>query len=323
MIYRINYFIFVLYTMPKQTETYKTAQKILSERIRENRPNIAESSIKTYVSILSNLFYKGHERTEPIDLAFFKNEKHIMELLEERPPSVRKTILASIVVLNGKEHKNEMLEKQMKDDAEESDRITASQTKSEKQKENWIDYAEVKQLQNTYELEAVKLLNGKGKLNNDEHELLTKFLILSMSSGVYFPPRRSEMITIKLAGIDKEKDNYIDLAKNQIVYNAYKTSKKYGEQRIEFPASFKAILKKYLAKVKGQTYLLETNGKQMTAQQLTRELNAIFGKRISTSMLRHIYLSDLYKDIPKLNKMNEIAGDMGHSLGEALKYVKH
>lgn len=163
--------------MPKITETYKSAQKALAERIRDNRPNIAESSIKTYVSILSNLFYKAHERTEPIDLAFFKNEKRIMELLEERPPSVRKTILASIVVLNGKEHKHEMLEKQMKEDAEESDRITASQTKSQKQKDNWLDYAEVKQLQNTYELEAVKLLNGKGKLNNDEHELLSLSLI--------------------------------------------------------------------------------------------------------------------------------------------------
>jgi integrase len=309
--------------MPKQTEIFKQAQKELAERIRKNRPNIAESSIKTYVSILSNLFYKAHERTEPIDLAFFKNEKRIMELLQEKSPTVRKTILAAIVVLNGKEHKHEMLEKQMKDDAEESDRITATQTKSEKQKDNWIDYSEVKQLQNTYELEAMKLLNGKGKLNNDEHELLTKYLILSMSSGVYFPPRRSEMVTIKLENIDKEKDNYIDLAKNQIVYNAYKTSKKYGEQRIEFPVAFKTILKKYLAKVKGQPYLLQTNGKQMTPQQLTRELNAIFGKRISTSMLRHIYLSDLYKDIPKLKKMNEIAGDMAHSLSEALKYVKH
>jgi hypothetical protein len=68
---------------------------------------------------------------------------------------------------------------------------------------------------------------------------------------------------------------------------------------------------------------MKPNNTKFSAQNITRELNTIFGKKISTSMLRHIYLSNLYKDVPKLNQMIRTAEEMGHSVGEAMKYVKH
>jgi hypothetical protein len=39
-------------------------------------------------------------------------------------------------------------------------------------------------------------------------------------------------------------------------------------------------------------------------------------------MLRHIYLSNKYKDVPALKEMKATAANMGHSIEEALKYVK-
>jgi hypothetical protein len=39
-------------------------------------------------------------------------------------------------------------------------------------------------------------------------------------------------------------------------------------------------------------------------------------------MLRHIYLSNIYKDMPALKKMEQTAEQMGHSLNQALEYVK-
>jgi len=309
--------------MPKQTEEFKTAKSKLEMRLKENRPNITASTIKTYVSLLSNMFYKQHERDEPIDLAFFKDEKRIMDLLADKPAQTRKTYLASIVVLNGKDHKNELIETQMKEDSTESDRIASTQTKSDKQRDNWEDYESIKQLQQTYETEALKILNSKTKtLQDHELELINKYMMLTLSSGVYFPPRRSEMIYIRVKDPDTETDNYIDMKTDEMVYNKYKTAKTYGPQRVKYPIAFKTILKKYLAKTNGQTYLLERNGKQYTANQITRELNSIFGKKISTSMLRHIYLSSLYKDIPALNRMKETAREMGHDMTQALEYVK-
>jgi len=306
----------------KQTPEFKQAQETLAKRIRHNRPSITDSSVKTYVSLLSNMYYREHSRDEPIDLSYFQNAPHIMEVLKDKPPQTRKTVLASIVVLNGEDNKQELLEKQMKEDVSKSNEEINKQTKTQKQADNWESYDTVKQLQQKYQDEATKLFSIKGKLDETKQELLTKYMMLTLSSGVYFPPRRSEMVLIKVKDVDTEKDNYIDLSTNEFVYNQYKTVKKYGQQRVKFPSAFKAILKKYLSKIAGQTYLLENKGQPYLATQLTRELNKIFGKKISTSMLRHIYLSDIYKDVPALKQMQERAADMGHDMVVAMQYVK-
>ena len=306
----------------KQTPEFKQAQETLAKRIRHNRPSITDSSVKTYVSLLSNMYYREHSRDEPIDLSYFQNAPHIMEVLKDKPPQTRKTVLASIVVLNGEDNKLELLEKQMKEDVSKSNEEINKQTKTQKQTDNWESYDTVKQLQQKYQDEATKLFSIKGKLDETKHELLTRYMMLTLSSGVYFPPRRSEMVLIKVKDVDTEKDNYIDLSTNEFVYNQYKTVKKYGQQRVKFPSTFKTILKKYLSKIAGQTYLLENKGQPYLATQLTRELNKIFGKKISTSMLRHIYLSDIYKDVPALKQMQERAAAMGHSIEKSLEYVK-
>jgi hypothetical protein len=39
-------------------------------------------------------------------------------------------------------------------------------------------------------------------------------------------------------------------------------------------------------------------------------------------MLRHIYLTDRYKDVPAIAKMENLTEQMGHSVGTAMEYVK-
>jgi integrase len=309
-------------TSKKQTPQFKQAQETLAKQIRHNRPSITDSSVKTYVSLLSNLYYREHSRDEPIDLSFFKDEEHIMDALKDKTPQSRKTVLAAIIVLNGKDHKHELLSTKMMADGKISDQELLEQNKTKKQEHNWEDYDKIKQLQNAYEVEALKKLSTKGAIDHTAREFLTRYMMLTLSSGVYFPPRRSEMIHIKMKDVDKEKDNYIDLSTNEIVYNQYKTVKKYGQQRVKFPPAFKAIVKKYLAKMSGQTYLLERQGIPFLATELTREMYKIFGKNISTSMLRHIYLSSVYQDVPALKEMEERAAEMGHSFSQAMQYVK-
>ena len=52
-------------------------------------------------------------------------------------------------------------------------------------------------------------------------------------------------------------------------------------------------------------------------------LNKIFGKEVSVNMLRHVYLSNYYKGMPKLSNMEELAFSMGHNVQTALEnYVK-
>ena len=39
-------------------------------------------------------------------------------------------------------------------------------------------------------------------------------------------------------------------------------------------------------------------------------------------MLRHIYLTNVYKNVPKINQMQDLANEMGHSVSTALEYIK-
>jgi hypothetical protein len=70
-------------------------------------------------------------------------------------------------------------------------------------------------------------------------------------------------------------------------------------------------------------YLLVNNqGNAITQSRITVLLNDIFGgKNISTSMLRHIYLSDKFKDV-NLQELEETANNMGQKdIRRTLKYV--
>ena len=73
----------------------------------------------------------------------------------------------------------------------------------------------------------------------------------------------------------------------------------------------------------GDYMLFSTNGNKLTSPQVSRMLNKIFdGKHISVDMLRHIYLSNVYKDVPPIKEMEQLASDMGHSVETAMNYVK-
>ena len=69
--------------------------------------------------------------------------------------------------------------------------------------------------------------------------------------------------------------------------------------------------------------LYSTNKQKLSSPQINRILNNAFGKAVSTNMLRHIYLTNVYKDIPALTAMDNLALEMGHSTGQAMEYIKH
>jgi hypothetical protein len=165
------------------------------------------------------------------------------------------------------------------------------------------------------------LLNLK-EIDSSDYKKLQDFIILSLTSGYWIPPRRSQDWTeLKIKNIDKASDNYID--KNSFVFNKYKTAKFYETQKVDIPKGFKAILTKYL-KLNNNEYLItDDKGNKLTNVRLTQKLNHIFGNNISTSMLRHIYLTEKLKDVHKLAELDKLAQDMGHSVSEAMEYVKH
>ena len=67
--------------------------------------------------------------------------------------------------------------------------------------------------------------------------------------------------------------------------------------------------------------LFDGKGNHITPSQITHRLNNIFGKPISTSLLRHIYLTSKFSNV-NLKDLKDTANAMGNSPMVALEYVK-
>ena len=83
------------------------------------------------------------------------------------------------------------------------------------------------------------------------------------------------------------------------------------------------MLRKWVALNPTDYMLYSSNKQKLSSPQISRILNNAFGgKNVSTNMLRHIYLTNVYKDVPALSKMDNLAVEMGHSISTAMEYIK-
>ena len=77
-----------------------TFREKIIEAIKTNRPKLGDSSVKTYVSILSNLHTNLQSNDE--NISWFNDEEHdIMNYLKEKPSQTRKSVLSALFVLTG------------------------------------------------------------------------------------------------------------------------------------------------------------------------------------------------------------------------------
>ena len=285
---------------------------LLQEKLKETRPNLSTSSVKTYISILSNIYKKlnGEGNIE----WFNKESNQILKCLEEKNDQTKKTNLSALFILTGNKEYQSIMNLVMK---KVNDNYK-NQTMNEKQKENWISIDDIKDKYNALSVDANLMLNKKKILNEN---VMMEFLLMSFLSGVIMPPRRSlDYSEMKIRNFDTKTDNYYKA--NKFYFNQYKTFKTYGLQILDVPKDLNNVLKKWI-KINTNDYMIySSNGHKISCPQITRILNKVFGKKISTSMLRHIYLTNVYKDVPQINKMENLANEMGHSVSTAMEYIK-
>ena len=290
--------------------------EIIKEQIIKLKPNISESSVKTYTSILKNL-YKRVFKNDNIDITKFENTVPIISFIKDLEPSKRKTILAALVVITD----NKRYRDQMMKDIEEYKSNESKQLKNDKQTDSWVETSDIDTLLTDLEQNATTLYKKKSLTPSDLQDI-QNYIILCVLSGRYIPPRRSkDYVDFKIKGIDQEKDNYIN--KKNMIFNSYKTAKTYQRQEIPIPNDLLKILNKWI-KVNPTEYLFfDSNNKKLSNVKLTQRLNKIFGKKASVNQLRHTYLSNKYQDTIKLNK--EMASDMaamGSSRAQEQIYIK-
>jgi integrase len=175
----------------------------------------------------------------------------------------------------------------------------------------------------------------KKTITATEYDILMQFVILSLYTDIQ--PRRNQdyldMYIVKKWN-DKmpQHKNYLDMTTHKFIFCKYKTAKKHGVQTHDIPPPLMEAINAYLKyhplwkglakrKTEPVKFLVAQDGAPMTAvNAITRILNRIFGKKLGSSMLRHIYLSDKYGDT--LMEMKEDSEAMGHTVGQQKDYIK-
>ena len=290
---------------------------IITDELKRMRPDIAESSLKTYTSLLTNLHKSTVGKDEPISIDSFRKKDDIVKTLSNASINTCKTTLSALVVLTGmNEYRELMLEQIAKYKTNENkQQMSEKQVKNEvSQEEIDSEYDELKKIATT--------LYKKRNINLDDLQQIQQYIIASLYFGYYIAPRRAENIKVKLKDFKPDTDNYIK--GNKIVYNQYKTSKFYGKQEILMPPTLRKIIKKWVEVNPTGFLLFDTKFQPLTSVSLNQRINKLFtNKKVGINGLRHSYMSKKYGDTIDTNK--DIADDleaMGSSSAQEAVYIK-
>jgi hypothetical protein len=307
------------------------ARQLIADR------DVAESTASAYIKTL----YQMNDRKPFKNLTFLKNTEAVMAKIAGYAESTQRAIYATIVSVMTlfkdkptfkkvfKTYYDKMME--FNKAAKEAD---GKHEKTAKQAENWLSWEDVEKRKAELAADVAKF--PKKTLAPAQYERLLQHLVLSLYTDVQ--PRRNQdyldMYIIKKWNDKMPTDkNYLDMTGHKFIFNKYKTSRKYGTQTVEIPDSLWTVIGSFLARhpvwkgvVKRKNepikLLVAADGAPVGAvNAITRLLNKVFGKRVGSSMLRHIYLSDKYKDT--IGEMADDAAAMGHSLTAQKAYVKH
>ena len=86
----------------------------LKEYIKNKRPNLSATSVKTYDSILRNV-YKNTFGEGEIDVSKFDDDDKIWHKIRLLPPNRRKTILSALVIITDNKFYRDMMMDDIKD----------------------------------------------------------------------------------------------------------------------------------------------------------------------------------------------------------------
>jgi hypothetical protein len=290
------------------------------ENIIKNKDNLSEASARVYTARLFNI--ANDLALKKID-EFASKSRLILEYVKKQPDTKAKSLLVALIAIVNKKAALATYKKKL---AEYKDIIAKEenkQEKTEKQADNWESWDDIIKTYHQIEDEVLPLFK-KTTWTGPNMKSMQQYVCLSLYCLT--PPRRIQDYTnFKIKNINKKTDNYWDKDRNELVFNSYKTAKNYGEQRIPCPQGLETVFDLwYPIASRCSDYLLFNGyGDKLPQPTMTKLLNSIFNKKISASMLRHIYISDVVlKDAPKNTELDKVAEAMGQSRAQQNLYRK-
>ena len=288
---------------------------IIQKKIEKARSNISENSRNVYLSNIRKVFKEVFDND--VNIKHLNKFAKVKKYLETLTPATRKNVMTAIIVLlkafdtkKGKIKKYETYFEKLINDFENN---YDNQTKSTKETKNWITQEQlnnkIKQLKKKIEKYDMT------KLTKANEDIIQQHLVLMLYTKI--PPLRNDYAQMKVYhSKEVDKENCINLKKKQILLNDYKTSKTYGEKQIDIPNPVIVIIKRWINVTENEYLLINIRDQNpMTKNGLTKYLNKIFKpKKVSTTLLRKLYLSEKYPVIHDRKDMKKDAYVMGHSL---------
>jgi hypothetical protein len=315
-------------------------EKEIAQKIFKEKPTLSEMSVRTYANCVIKILEHMKSTTDDV---LYKDPHKVVKTLHEKydKSNTIKTKLASLIVYlrcirndkNKKEideaidvysHIIDILSNEIKLDLSTSEKNT-------KQKENWMNDDDILKLDaNLLKLVPAEIRTTKDLMNLRNYVIFKIYQDnptrneIADSKIIYKPTKKSEPLN--------DEYNYIilDRPKKTINYqmNQYKTSKNYGQKNITIDSGLYSLLLRYKKAVDmfsdANWFLLNDNAEnKMTRNRLGvvySSLGDSIGKKLGTSMNRHIQLSNL---IP-VKAIKEMTNKMGNSPNEALNvYAKN
>ena len=279
---------------------------------------LSQNSINLYKRNLLKL-----NDNKPIKSFYFlKNKEEILNKIKELKPTTQRSYIISICsVLRDIPKYKKMYDEYFELLKEFNNELKVNTDKSEKQEKNWISQEEVLSVHKKLKEDVINLLKKKRKIDKAVFNKLLHYTILSLYTLIN-PRRNKDYSLMKISSnTEDENHNYLIIDKNntmKFILNKYKTDKKYHYVNIDIPDDLKEVIQLYLkyhplkAELKKKEYdipfLVDEQGKALkNSTEITKILNKIFGKKISSSMLRNIFLTDKYGDV-----MEELKSDVKH-----------
>lgn len=310
--------------------TKKDIDNDLSKALREFKPDITESSLRTYILNLSHI---ASYYDKPLLPELFKDPSAIRSDFEELKYStatLKNKVSSIIIYLKMMKQSNELIKKYQDWFDILSGKITREQAKmdkSQKEQSNWMSKDQLIEYANKLKSELPSKPTSKVDMSK-----WMKYITLLIHINY---PFRNELADSQIVTSIKNNDSDVNYfvvdnknKKVKALIQAYKTKKTYKDLNINImPSVAEEIIKYYkhltnykkANNINNDWMLLAKNNEKMTRNDFTYFVKSIFeplGKNISTTMIRKIIVSALYP----VEQMKALAHTMGHDVSTAMEY---
>lgn len=295
----------------------------IKKTIRENKPNLGDSTLNTYCSIVEK--YAG--KVGSLDFEAIAEELLKEYKADGDQKSKFRTAASAIFSYFAKDKEDAGKLKVKLDElinnvnSKEREFYSTGEFRSEEEAKEYLPWEEIMEVLNTASDEIKEIFNEikkRGRHTEGEFDTIKAYLALVLQTRLV--RRSTDWIQMKIRKGNPEKDNVVNSSKKGEVtftFNVYKTAKHYGRQVFkENDDALRVLIEKYKSMTPSdQEYMFVTRtGKQLGSSSYGALLNYFFkgtDKKLTTNTLRKSYATHLQKQF----NVKEIARKMGTSEG--------